>query len=191
MSRDDGPLVHVETPEEWRAWLVEHHATSSGCWAVWWKRSTGRPAPSYEELVLEALAVGWIDSTSKGFDAERTGMWFTPRRAGSGWSRPNKQRLERLGAEGRMLPAGEAAVARAHDDDSWSLLDDVEDLVVPDDLAAALEQRGARSTWEALTPSARKEGLLWLVQAKRAATRESRVTALADNTASGASRPRG
>lgn len=191
MGRDDAPQVHVESAAQWRDWLVEHHARSPGCWAVWWKRSTGRPAPTYDDLVLEALSVGWIDSTSKGLDAERTGMWFTPRRPGSGWSRPNKRRLEQLRAEGRMLPAGEAVVTRARDDGSWTLLDDVEDLVVPDDLAAALAARDARETWESLSPSARKEGLLWLVQAKRAVTRESRVTALAERTGAGEPRPRG
>lgn len=191
MGQADAPRVHVETAAQWRAWLVEHHATETGCWAVWWKRATGRPAPDYEDLVREALTVGWIDSTSKGVDDERTMMWFSPRRAGSGWSRPNKQRLELLYAAGRMLPAGEAVVDRAHADGSWTLLDDVEDLVVPDDLAAALDELGARSTWDALAPGVRKEALTWLVTAKRAATRETRVAAVAGRVAAGESRPRG
>lgn len=189
MSQADAPRVHVETTAQWRAWLAEHHAAGGGCWVVWWKRSTGRPAPAYDDLVCEALAVGWIDATAKGLDDERTSMWFAPRRAGSGWSRPNKQRLERLLAEGRMQPAGLAVVERARADGSWTLLDDVEDLVVPDDLAAALDERRARPTWDALSPSARKEALTWLVQAKRAATRETRVSRVAERTAAG-SRPR-
>ena len=181
--------MHVESVEEWRAWLGEHHG-SAGCWVVWWKRPTGRPAPDYDELVCEALTVGWIDSTAKGLDEERTSMWFAPRKPTSGWSRPNKQRLERLYAEGRMLPPGVAAVDRARANGSWTLLDDVEDLVVPDDLAAALDALGARATWDSLSPSARKEALTWLVQAKRAATREARVTQVAARTAEGL-RPRG
>ncbi len=184
-DEDDAQRVHVETREQWRDWLAEHHDRGSGVWVVWWKRATGRPAPSYDELVMEALAQGWIDATSKGVDGERTMMWFTRRRPGSGWSRPNKLRLERLYARGRMRPAGRAVVDAARADGSWTLLDDVEDLVVPDDLAAALDERAARATWDALTRSARRAALVHLVGAKRPDTRARRVTDVADRTAAG------
>lgn len=190
MAAEDPDRVHAETAAQWRAWLAEHHGTSRGAWVVWWKRSTGRPAPTYEELVCEALCFGWIDSTSKGVDEERTMMWFTRRRPTSGWSRPNKVRLERLYAEGRMEPAGDAAVQAAKENGSWVRLDDVEALVVPPDLAAALAEReGAPGRWEALSRSARRAALLWLVEAKRSETRARRVNEVADRTAAGR-RPR-
>lgn len=184
-GRDEAERLHVETVEEWRAWLEHHHDRDTGVWVVWWKRSTGRPAPSYDDLVLEALAQGWIDATSKGVDDERTMMWFTRRRPLSGWSRPNKQRLERLQAEGRMRPAGLAVVDRAVADGSWTLLDDVEDLVVPDDLAAALDERGARATWNALGRSARRAHLVSLVTAKRPETRARRVRSVVESLTAG------
>ncbi|ROR92237.1 YdeI/OmpD-associated family protein [Nocardioides aurantiacus] len=190
MAVRDGEQLHVERAEQWRDWLAVHHDRGTGVWVVWWKRSTGRPAPSYDDLVLEALAQGWIDATSKGLDDERTMMWFTRRRPGSGWSRPNKQRLSRLHDEGRMRPAGQAVVDAAVADGSWTLLDDVEDLVVPDDLAAALDHRSARATWDALGRSARRAALVHLVGAKRPATRARRVTEVADRTAAG-ERPAG
>lgn len=189
MSQADAPRLHVESATQWGAWLAEHHREGAGVWVVWWKRSSGKPAPSYEDLICETLRWGWIDSTSKRVDDERTMMWFSPRKPGSGWSRPNKQRLARLYAEGLMLPSGDAVVQAAKADGSWSLLDDVEDLVVPDDLAAALRERGARSTWEALPASARKAALTWLVQAKRPETRERRCSEVAERTAAG-ERPR-
>ncbi|SDS46238.1 Uncharacterized conserved protein YdeI, YjbR/CyaY-like superfamily, DUF1801 family [Nocardioides scoriae] len=189
MGQADAERLHVEDVAAWGAWLAEHHADPGGVWVVWWKRATGRPAPSYEELVREALCWGWIDSTSKGLDAERTMMWFTRRAPGSGWSRPNKLRLEELYAADRMRPPGEAVVDAARADGSWTLLDDVEALVVPEDLAAALADRGARERWDALGRSARRAALVWLVEARRPATRERRVAEVAERTAAGL-RPR-
>jgi uncharacterized protein YdeI (YjbR/CyaY-like superfamily) len=176
VSQADAPRVHAETVEEWRDWLAEHHGDATGVWLVTWRRPTGRPAPSYEEQITEALRVGWVDSTGKRLDDERTMLYFSRRRPGSQWARTNKERVARLEAEGRMLPAGQAVVDRARDDGSWTLLDDVERLVVPADLAAAFDRYdGARDEWERFTPSARKQMLWWIVQAKRPETRAGRI----------------
>ena len=180
-AADGRPSVHPETLEQWRGWLREHHARDSGVWVVQWKKHTGRPALGYEEQVVEALAWGWIDSTAGTVDADRVRMWFSPGRPTSGWARPNKARVERLLAEGRMQPAGQRAVDLAHENGSWTLLDDVEALVVPDDLATALAARpGAREHWDGFAPSARKQMLGRLVTAKKAQTRARRVEQIAD-----------
>ena len=84
---------------------------------------------------------GWIDSIARKLDDDRTMLWFSPRKPGSGWARPNKERVERLTAAGLMTPAGQRVIDAARADGSWSRLDDVENLVVPDDLAAALDSR--------------------------------------------------
>lgn len=178
--------THPETLRAWRDWLAAHHARGSGVWVVQWKRATGRPAVGYEELVVEALAWGWIDSTNGTVDAERSRMWFAPRRPTSGWARPNKLRVERLLAEGRMQPAGRAAIDVARANGAWTLLDDVEDLVVPPDLAEALSAHpGARETWDAFPRTVRRAALVRLVEAKRAETRARRVAEVAAATARG------
>jgi len=178
---DGRPAVHVETREAWRSWLEEHHATDTGVWLASWKATTGRPRPSYEESVEEALCFGWIDSKGRALDDERTLLWFAPRRPGSGWSRPNKERIERLERAGRLADAGRRVIERAKQDGSWTLLDAVEDLVVPDDLARAFAERpGARGHWESFPRSAKRSILEWIVQAKRAETRMRRVTETAD-----------
>lgn len=185
-GQKDAPLLHVETVEEWRDWLVAHHATGTGVWLVSWKRSTGRPSVPYVAAVEEALTVGWIDATNRTLDDERTAQWFCPRKPGSGWARTNKERLVRLEAEGRMLPAGTAVVEAAKADGSWTLLDDVEALVVPPDLAAAFDAHpGAREHWDAFPPSSRRLHLVWLVDAKRPATRAARVEEIAVKAAAG------
>jgi uncharacterized protein YdeI (YjbR/CyaY-like superfamily) len=178
--------VHLETREQWRAWLATHHDTATSVWLVSWRRQTGRPAVSYDDAVLEALAFGWVDSTAGTLDAERSRMYFAPRRRGSGWARSNKLRVEALERAGLMTEAGRRVVRAAQEDGSWTLLDDVEDLVVPPDLAAAFEAYPqARRHWDAFTPGARRALLTWIVTAKRPATREKRVAETAAAAAEG------
>lgn len=186
VTQADAPRVHVETVDEWRDWLAAHHRTGTGVWLVTWRASTGRPAPPYERQIEEALRVGWIDSTARTLDDERRMLYFARRRPGSTWARTNKERVARLESEGRMLPAGQEVVDRARADGSWTSLDAVEDLIVPDDLAAALDRHdGARAHWDGFPPSARKQILWWIVQAKRPATRASRVDEAARGAAAG------
>jgi uncharacterized protein YdeI (YjbR/CyaY-like superfamily) len=170
---------------EWRAWLAERHAGSDGVWLVL-RRQAGRTGPTYEEAVQEALCFGWIDSRTAKVDDERTMQWFSPRKRGSGWARSNKLRIERLLADGLMAEAGRARIEEARRDGSWTRLDAVEDLVVPDDLAAALAARpGARERWDGFPPSARRIALQQIVQAKRPETRAKRVAETARLAARG------
>jgi uncharacterized protein YdeI (YjbR/CyaY-like superfamily) len=179
-GRDDAPWVHAETVQEWRDWLLANHATESGAWLVSWKTPTGRPSVKYELAVEEALCVGWIDSTGRTIDDERRAQWFTRRKAGSGWARTNKERILRLEADGRMTDAGRALIDAAKADGSWTLLDDVENLVVPDDLGAAFDRYpGSRGQFDAFPPSARRAILEWLVHAKRETTRAARLEEIA------------
>lgn len=179
--QDEAERVEVGSLEEWSGWLARHHAARSGAWLVLVKRRTGRQPFDYEAAVVEALRFGWIDSTHRTIDEDRSMIWFCPRKPGSGWSRSNKERIARLREEGRLEPAGAAAVEAAQRNGAWSLLDDVEALVVPRDLEEALGGHpGAREGWELLTRSVRQQHLLALVQAKRPATRERRVRAAVD-----------
>ena len=183
---DDLELVHPLTRAEWRAWLAANHARSRGVWLVTWKKATGRPRLHYEEAVEEALCVGWIDSLVRGLDDDRARLLYTPRRAGSAWSRPNKLRVDRLIEAGLMTPAGLAVVEAARADGSWSRLDEVEDLIEPPDLVAALEaDPAARRNWDAFPPSARKAMLWWIIDARRPETRARRIEETARLAAQG------
>ena len=178
--------VQPDSVQEWRDWLAEHHTRTTGVWLVTWRAGSGGPKISYVESVEQALCFGWVDSKGRKLDAERTMLWFAPRKARSGWSRPNKQRIERLLAAGLMAPAGLAVVEAAKADGSWTLLDAVEDLVVPDDLAAAFEAvPPAREHWDAFPRSARRAILEWIVNAKRDETRRKRLRETAETAARG------
>ncbi len=182
----DVERVHLETRAEWRAWLAAHHAESRGVQLVSWRSSTGRPSVGYVEGVCEALCFGWVDSTARRVDDERSSIYYAPRKPRSGWARTNKARVEQLRAEGLMTEAGERVIAQAVADGSWTLLDDVEDLREPDDLRTALDARPvARRHWDAFPPSARKVMLQWLAQARAAGTRATRLAAVVDGAAEG------
>ena len=94
----------------------------------------------YEAAIEEALCFGWVDSTGGRVDDDRGKLYFAPRKPRSVWAATNKARVERLIAAGRMAPAGLAAIERAKANGSWEILDSVERLEVPEDLAAALER---------------------------------------------------
>jgi uncharacterized protein YdeI (YjbR/CyaY-like superfamily) len=172
----DLPLVEPKDRASWRRWLEANHAASPGVWLAIGKKGNPVSGLSYDDAVEEALAFGWIDGKAQRLDENRYLGLMTPRKANSGWARTNKARVERLLAEGRMAPAGLAAIERARDNGSWTLLDDVEALVEPPDLAAALDAAPrARQGWSALGASARKITLYWIATAKRASTRATRI----------------
>jgi uncharacterized protein YdeI (YjbR/CyaY-like superfamily) len=168
--------VHPKSRAEWRQWLSRYHKRTAGVWLVTFKKATGKPRVPYDDAVEEALCFGWIDSKPRALDAERSMLWFAPRKAGSGWSAPNKRRVEKMTAQGRMAPAGIARVEAARADGSWSALDAVEALEIPPDLGEALDRHPrARGRFEAFPRSAKRGILEWIVNARRPETRARRV----------------
>ena len=182
---DDAERLEPRTVEEWSAWLREHHARPGGVWLVN-RRRAAEQAITYEQSVREALRFGWVDSTARGLDDDHSMLWFSPRRPGSVWTRTNKERVAQLEAAGLLEPAGAAAVAAAKASGMWTLMDAVEERVVPDDLAAAFERHpGAREHWDSWSPSAQKMILAWIVLAKRPETRAVRIETTAEKAARG------
>lgn len=168
--------IHPRTLADWRAWLAANHTRAEGVWLITYKKAAGKPTLSYEASVEEALCFGWVDSKGGKLDEERTMLYFAPRKTGSGWSRPNKERVARLIAAGRMAPAGLAKIEQAKADGSWTLLDAVENLEVPDDLAVEFARYpDARAHFDAFPRSARRGILEWIVQAKTSLTRAKRI----------------
>jgi uncharacterized protein YdeI (YjbR/CyaY-like superfamily) len=177
---DDAPLVEAADRETWRAWLDANHATIAGAWLVMWRPKSGRAGLDYEAAVEEALCFGWVDSTAGRVDDDRGKLYFASRKPRSGWAATNKARIERLIADGRMAPAGLAAIERAKANGSWEVLDSSERLEVPDDLATALAVHPpAAANFAAFPPSARKMALGWIATAQRPETRAARVAKVA------------
>ena len=168
--------VHPKTRAEWRQWLKQNHTRTEGVWFVSYKKATGKPRVEYAEAVEEALCFGWVDSKANVLDDERSMLWMAPRKPGSGWSAVNKERIERLMADGQMQPAGLAKIEAAKQDGSWNALDAAHALIVPDDLQQALDANPAAAAFfAAFPPSARKAILEWIGHAKKPETRAARV----------------
>lgn len=173
---DGKPLLAVDSAEDLLGWLETDHDRDVGVWLVRPRKGSGLPELDYEPMICALLAYGWIDSTIRRLDDQRAILWVGPRRKGSVWSAPNKERVARLEADGGLQPPGRAVVQRAKADGSWTVLDGPSRLEVPPDLAAAFAQRpGARTRFDALPPSARKGYLAHIALAKTEATRQRRI----------------
>ena len=170
-------VVVVHTRQEWRDWLHTEGASSDSIWLTVWKQAAGPGKLNYDDVVDEALCHGWIDSTVNRFDETSYLLLLARRKRGSVWSAVNKARVERLIAEGRMLSTGQAVIDAAIADGSWTILDSVDAMVEPDELTAAIDGAGLRDTWDAWSPSRRKQVLAQLVLAKTPATRAKRIEA--------------
>ena len=176
-------LVHDRG--ELRCWLAAKHAISPGMWLVTYRRVTGKPRPGYNDIVEELVSFGWIDSTLVKLDETQTMQLCTPRHPTSHWSASNKERVERLIAQGLMQPRGLEAVATAKANGSWDYLDSVDALEEPPDLAHELDVTdGARERWTVLPACYRQMVLYWIHSARRPETRRLRIdTAVAATAA--------
>ena len=106
MTEPPANSIHPETRLAWRIWLEQNHTRLKGVWVISYKKNAGKPRFEYDEAVEEALCFGWIDSKPNKLDHERSMLWFAPRKPGTGWSKINKERAERMIAAGLMAPAG-------------------------------------------------------------------------------------
>jgi uncharacterized protein YdeI (YjbR/CyaY-like superfamily) len=175
---EEQPALTVPDAAAWRAWLVEHHEESQEVWLSLAKKGKTEPTSlTYDEALEEALCHGWIDGQVRRGDERTYRQRFTPRRARSAWSKRNVALVERLTSEGRMRPAGTAAVERAKADGQWEAAYAGQATIeVPADLAAALSAKpAAKAMFEKLSSQNRYAVLLRIEQAKRADTRARRI----------------
>jgi uncharacterized protein YdeI (YjbR/CyaY-like superfamily) len=167
---------HPLTRRQWRDWLAEHHDKLQGIWFVYFKKQTGKPRVSYDEAVEEALCFGWIDSVARRFDETRSKILFTPRKPKSVWSKPNKERVERLIENGLMTEIGLAKIETAKRDGSWNALNASDNLEIPMDLLEALNKNNvAALNFTAFSDAVKRVILSWIFSAKREETRAARI----------------
>jgi uncharacterized protein YdeI (YjbR/CyaY-like superfamily) len=169
-------MIYASDRACWRQWLEQNHQDSIGVWLVYYKVKSSRPSVRYSEAVKEALCFGWIDSKVQSLDEARYRQIFTPRKPKSVWSKLNKQYIEELIAQGQMTEAGLAKIAAAKQDFSWTLLDEIEALIIPEDLKQALAlDETANRCFTAFNNTTKKNILLWIQSAKRPETRLNRI----------------
>jgi uncharacterized protein YdeI (YjbR/CyaY-like superfamily) len=184
----DRPALTVSDLAAWRGWLEQHDSDSDGVWLVVAKKGTTRPTSlTYDQALEEALCHGWVDGQLARADAGTFLRKFTPRRRGSAWSKRNTTLAERLIAEGRMRPAGLAAVARSKSEGTWdAAYAGAATIEVLADLAAALvAEPAAREAFDRLDGANRYSVLYRVSTANRPETRNRRIAQLVATLARG------
>ena len=184
MSASPEPMFFA-SPEEFRAWLEEHHESETEVFVGYWKKATGRPSLTRSQAVDQALCFGWIDGRANGIDDERYMQRFTPRKKGSNWSKVNIGKVAELTRQGLMRPAGVAAFEARSEAKSgvYSFERDK-----PAELPKEYERRfrADAKAWEwfqAQAPWYRRTATHWVVSAKREDTRERRLATLIEDSA--------
>ncbi len=174
-TENDRRVLEPRSPDEWRKWLHDHH-DEEGVWLILYKKASGIKSVTYGQALDVALCYGWIDSRKDSRDDQSYIQHFGPRQAKSHWSLINKDKIMRLRRDGLLQPSGEAAVLAAQQNGSWNALDNVENLVVPPDLQARLnETPEALKHWNGFPKSVKKYLLYWVTSAKRPETRQKRI----------------
>lgn len=166
--------------EDWRNWLKKNHLIEDSIWLIVYKKGSPNPNLSWSEAVDEALCFGWIDSTKKSIDDEKYMQYFCKRKPKSNWSKINKDKVKTLIEQGLMEEAGYKSIEIAKENGSWTILDKVEALEVPEDLKKELENyKGSSEYFDSLSKSDKKILLYWVISAKRKETRQRRVLEVA------------
>ena len=179
------------TPEDFRAWLEEHHENETELLVGFHKKGSGRPSITWPESVDQALCFGWIDGVRRSIDGERYSIRFAPRKRRSTWSAVNVKRVGELEAEGLMRPAGRAAFERRHEDRTGIYSHERREAAAFD----AEQERAFRADERAWAwfqdqpPYYRRAATYWVVSAKKPETRERRLRKLIDDSGAGRTVP--
>lgn len=162
--------------EDWRQWLEENHRSKSSVWLVYYSKKSNVPSISWREAVDEALCFGWIDSTTKKVNDSSFIQYFSKRKPESIWSKINKEVVQFLIDNERMTAAGFKSIEIAKENGSWTILDEVEELIIPAVLEIAFNKhKGSKDYFLSLSKSKRKMILSWIVLAKRQETKQKRI----------------
>lgn len=175
-SSVDPPELLLPDAAAWRSWLEQHHGEPAGVFLVLTKKGGRTTTLTYDDALTEALCFGWIDGQVRSRDEQTFRQRFTPRRARSPWSARNVDIVERLIAEGRMRPAGQAAIDAAKADGRFDAAYRQAGAELPPDFAAAVAAvPAAQAMLGVLTAQNRFAMIFRLSQLRTAATRERRI----------------
>ena len=174
-------------PGELREWLERNHATATELLVGFYKRGSGRPSITWQELVDEELCFGWIDGVRQGIDEVSYSNRITPRKSRSTWSAVNIARAQELIRLGRMHPAGMAAFERRTEQRS-AIYSYEQRKSARLDPGAERSFRADKKAWtffQAQAPGYRRAATWWVISAKREETRKKRLATLIADSALG------
>jgi len=178
---DPARIMTFARPKDLGRWLKVNHATESELWVKIFKKKTRIASVAWDDVVIESLRWGWIDSVKKSIDDQAYLQRITPRKTRSNWSKRNTEHVDRLIIEGRMKEPGLVHVRAAKEDGRWKNAYTVSEMKVPADFLAALESMPkAKQFYETLTKSNRYAIAYGLESAKKPETRQRRFKKFMD-----------
>ncbi len=181
LKPDTSKMMAFKSPKDLSKWLQASHASESELWVKIFKKGSGVPSVTWNEVVIEALCWGWIDGIKKSLDDQAYLQRITPRKTRSNWSKRNTEHIERLIIEGRVEEPGLVHVRAAKADGRWEDAYSVSEMRVPADFLAALDNRPkAKQFYETLTKSNRYAIAYGLESAKKPETRQRRFKKFMD-----------
>jgi uncharacterized protein YdeI (YjbR/CyaY-like superfamily) len=184
MSIKEAKTYYPKSQADWRKWLEKNHIRQDAVWVKLYKKGSNKPTINWREAVDEALCFGWIDSIKKTLDDQCSIQFFSKRKPNGTWSKINKEKIEHLIAAGKMTSTGMAYIEAAKQNGSWTLLDEVEELIIPQDLEKAFKQnKGSKKYFQALNKSTQKNMLKWIALARQPETRQKRILEIAESAA--------
>jgi len=182
MQENHAEIFYPANMADWRKWLEKNHLSKQSVWLVCYNKSSLKKSITWSESVDVALCFGWIDSKKIKIDNEKSHQFFSKRKPFSTWSKINKAKVELLIEKGLMAEAGYESIALAKQNGSWTILDEVEKLTIPEDLSTALKLKPvAEEFFEGLSKSSKKAMLQWIVFAKRPETRQKRIAEIVES----------
>lgn len=182
MIQSDIEIFYPASQAAWRKWLEKNHQTHQAVWLVYRSKQSGIASITWSDAVDVALCFGWIDSKKIKIDETTSHQFFSKRRPKSTWSKVNKEKVELLIAQGLMASAGFASIEIAKQNDSWTILDEVEALIIPEDLEVAFASSpNAKQYFLSLSKSMKKILLSWIVLARTNETRQKRILEITES----------
>jgi uncharacterized protein YdeI (YjbR/CyaY-like superfamily) len=170
------PTFHAKTRREWRQWLEKNHQSEKSVWLIIYKKGSQIPSVYYPEAVDEALCFGWIDSKPNKRDENSYYQFFAKRNPKSNWSKVNKEKVFKLLEQGLMHSSGLEIIEIAKQNGTWTALDEIENIIIPDDLQKVFSKnKTAFENWEKFPRSSKRGILEWIMNAKKPETRQKRI----------------
>ena len=165
-----------------RTWLEKNHEIEKEVWLIHYKKHSDRVGLIYNDAVNEAICFGWIDGKLKSIDKDKFILRYSPRKSKSVWSKINKDKVKILIEQGLMEEEGYKSIEIAKENGSWTILDGVEALIIPEDLKEEFANyKGSIEYFDSLSKSVKKILLHWVVSAKRKETRQKRILEIVEN----------
>ncbi len=181
MQEKDINTFYPTSQQAWRIWLEENHRSKQSVWLVCYKKKANIPTVLWSDAVDEAICFGWIDSKRVTIDDDKFMQFFTKRKPNGTWSKVNKEKIKQLIERGLMTEVGLDCIEKAKQNGSWTVLDEVEELIIPRDLELAFNgKKGSIAFFLSLSKSVRKSILQWIVLAKQPETRQKRINEMAE-----------